>query len=291
MSSKKDLTIIIVSYNASFWLKNTLETLRDEYLKNTELDVETIVVDNNSDDDSVSLLKKSFRWVTLIESDANHGFAHANNLALKDVSSRYVMLLNSDTECTEQSKFDELVRYLDDHRKATIVTPKINLVNGSIDPASHRGEPTIWASFTYFAGLEKLFPNTRLFGQYHQGYQDLNTTHQIDACSAACMVIRTSAIKKVGLLDEAFFMYAEDLDWCRRFREAGYEIWYYPFVSVIHHKYKSGISNTSARIARKTRSYFYDTMRQYYLKYYATKHPKWLQKIVITSIKIKKELS
>lgn len=283
-----DLEIIIVSYNSEFWLKKTLSTLKEFYLKKTKLSVDVTVVDNNSEDTSVETVRKEYSWANLVELHKNMGFAAANNVAIEKSKAKYVMLLNSDVEFTSNSKLDTLVRYLDDHEDVAVITPKIEFLNGQIDPACHRGEPTPWASLTYFFGLEKLFPHSKIYSQYHQWYKLLNTVHTIDACSGAAMIVRRSAIANVGMLDEQFFMYAEDLDWCKRFKEAGHKIIYYPKVTVIHHKYKSGIKGTSKKIARNTRRHFYDTMLQYYDKHYRHKYPGVVRSIIKYFIIIKK---
>lgn len=286
--SKSDVEIIIVSYNSQFWLKKTLVSIKEHLLKRTALAIEVTVVDNNSSDDSVSMLKKEFSWVELIELSNNQGFAVANNAALKKSTARYVLLLNSDVELSKNSQLESLVAFMDENPKVGIVSPRVEFTTGALDPASHRGEPTLWASATYFAGLESLWPKSEIFGQYHQGYKDLATPHTIDACSGAAMLVRTSALKKIGLLDERFFMYAEDLDWCRRFREAGYEVFFNPNAVVTHHKYKSGIKNSSQTIARNTRRHFYDTMLQYYDKYYSKKYPKFIRQFIKYFIVLKK---
>ena len=232
--------------------------------------------------------RQQFRWVEVLPLDQNLGYAAGNNVALKKVSSPYVMLLNSDVECTPESRLDELVAFLQTHSEAGIVTPRIEFTDGRVDLACHRGEPTPWTSLTYFLGLEKAFPRVKQLAGYHQLYKDLSVIHQVDACSGAAMVVRTSALQKVGFLDDRFFMYAEDLDWCRRFREAGYQVVYYPLVKIIHHKYKSGLSSTSAQTASKTQAHFYDTMLQYYDKHYATSYPGWVRKLIQTVVTIKK---
>ena len=283
-----DLSIIVLNYNGQYWLEKLLVSLEKHYLPKTNYQVEIIVVDNASTDNSVRLIKK-FEWIRLIESGQNGGYAFGNNIALKDNQARYVMLLNSDTEFSkENSNLDQLVEYMDTHLEAGIITPKVELTDGQPDRACHRGEPTPWAALTYFTGMEKLFPKSRLFAQYHQTYKKLNNVHSIDACTGAAMIVRTSALKKVGLLDERFFMYAEDVDWCKRFREAGYQIIFNPKVRIIHHKYKSGIGNNSPQTKSRTITWFYDTMLQYYDKHYTTQYPRIfrsLLKLFITARK------
>ncbi|MGD9129053.1 MAG: glycosyltransferase family 2 protein [Candidatus Woesebacteria bacterium] len=287
MSKKKnniELTLVILNYNSQFWLKKLLSSLKEHYLDQTKREVKTIIVDNNSSDDSVAMLKKEFKWVELIELEENIGFSAGNNVALKKIKSKYLMLLNNDIEFTEKSNLDPLLEFMDNNPKAGIVTPKLLLSNGQLDQACHRGEPTPWASFTYFIKLEKLFPKKKIFGQYHQSYKDFDKPHLIDACSGAAMLVRTSAMKKVGLLDERFFMYAEDLDWCKRFREMGFSIVYLPQVQIMHHKYKSGIKSESDRTSQKVRAHFYNTMMDYYDKHHRHNYPRiyrWLLRVFL----------
>ncbi len=288
MKKNTALTIVILTYNSQFWLKKTLASLKEYYLRKTEVPVTVVVVDNHSSDGTVKMMHQQFRWAQLIEMDDNLGYAVGNNVALKQVATPYAMLLNSDVEFTENSSLDPLLEYLDQHEEVAIMTPRVEFTDGQLDLASHRGEPTLWASFTYFSGLESLMPRTKRFGSYHQLYKPMTEPHEIDACSGAAMIIRTSAMKKVGYLDEQFFMYAEDLDWCKRFRETGYKIVFHPSVQVIHHKYKSGLLSTSAQTAHKTRGYFYDTMLQYYDKHYQSRYPKWVRTLVQTLLFIKK---
>lgn len=283
-----DLTLIILSYNTQFWLKKTLETLKEFYLDQTKYQVKTIVVDNGSTDGSIEMVKKEMKWVELIETGDNLGFAGGNNVALKKATSRYAMLLNSDLEFKADSNFDVLIEYMDNHPEAGMITPRVEFVNGKIDPACHRGEPTPWAAFTYFLKLEALLPKSKLFGQYHQHYKDLNSHHLIDACSGAAMMVRTSAMDEVGYLDDRYFMYAEDLDWSRRFRDAGYQVVYHPEAKVTHHKYKSGIKSSSKKIAKTTNRYFYDTMLSYYDKHYQDKYPKFVRTLIRYYITVKK---
>jgi GT2 family glycosyltransferase len=285
---KLDLEIIIVNFNSQFWLKKTLESLKEYYLDQTRLKVLATVVDNASSDDSVSMVTTEFPWVQLIQLSENEGFAVANNAALKHSTARYCMLLNSDVEFLPASNLDLLIKYADKHPQVGVISPKLEFNSGELDPAAHRGEPTLWASIAYFSGLEELFPRSPIFGQYHQGYKDMSVTHEVDACSGAAMIVRRSVIEEVGVLDERFFMYAEDLDWCKRIREAGYKVIFFPEITLIHHKYKSGIRNTSQAIARKTHKHFYDTMLQYYDKHYAQDYPAFVRTLLKYFVVLKK---
>lgn len=283
-----DLEIIIVNYNSQFWLKKTLSSLKEFYLDKTKNKVVVTVVDNASEDDSLKMVGREFRWVNTIKLKENFGFAVANNAALRETKAKYVMLLNSDVEFTQKSNLDYLLKFLDDKPKVGVITPRVEFTNGEIDPACHRGEPNIWASFTYMTNLEKLFPTSKIFAGYHQTYKNLRTIHTIDACTGAAMITRGELLEDIGLLDERFFMYAEDLDWCKRFREAGFLVVYNPEVIVIHHKNKSGIKSSSQKIARNTRKHFFDTMLQYYDKHYLESYPKFVRNIIKYILVIKK---
>ncbi len=289
MSEKKiDLEIIVLTFNSEFWLKKTLTSIKANFIDQSKYQVVVTVVDNQSNDQTVQMLRADFKWVRLITLDENLGFAAGNNQGLKQSRGRYVMLLNSDVEFTNDSNLDLLLDFMEENPTAGAISPKVIFTDGGLDPACHRGEPTPWASFCYFTGLASLFPHSRLFASYHQTYKVIDTIHTIDACTGAAMIVRQTAIDKIGLLDERFFIYAEDLDWCRRLREAGYTIVFYPQVKVIHHKYKSGIKGSSKQIARQTERHFYDTMLQYYDKYYRDSYPELMRSIIRYFIIIKK---
>lgn len=273
-TKSNSLTIILVNYNGWQWLDLTLTTLKKYYLDSSVNQVKVVVVDNGSTDDSVVKIKKKFGWCQLITLPKNLGFAAGNNVALKQVSTDFVMLLNSDVELTAKSNLDLLIDYLKDNPQTGVITPKLILPNGQLDWASHRGEPTPWASLTYFLGLEKRFPQIGFFSKYHLTTRHLNETHMVDAVSGAAMLMPTKAVKEVGLLDERFFMYAEDLDWCRRFRDHGWQIIYYPNCEIIHHKNKSGIGSSHQNTSSTSKKYFYQTMLQYFEKHY--RHVLWM---------------
>ena len=272
-ADRSDLSLIIVNYNGNFWLKKVLETIHQVYLPQTKLKVEVLVVDNGSTDSPAAVLKE-FPRVKTFYTGQNLGFAGGNNVALRACRSRYGMLINSDIEFLpeDQSNLDKLVKYLEKNPTVGMIGPKVVLTNGQLDHACHRGEPTPWAAVTYFTGLAKLFPRSRFFAQYDQTYKNLDEIHAVDAITGAAMLFPMAVVKQVGLLDERFFLYAEDLDWCRRFRAAGYQVCYNPTVTIIHHKNKSGFENKDVQVRRKTNKFFWNTMRQYYDKYYPHSH-------------------
>lgn len=283
-----ELTVLILNYNSQFWLKQTLSSLTEYWLSETKYRIKVWVVDNHSQDDSVAMLRQDFPQVKVICSPDNVGFAAGNNLALKEITSKYVFLLNNDVELNRHSQFDQLIAYLENHSRVGMITPRIELPAGQLDQACHRGEPTPWASFCYYTGLEKIFAGQKLFGGYHLTHLNLTEVHPVEAISGAAMLIRTAALKQVGLFDERFFMYAEDLDLCHRFRAAKWQIVYYPLVKIIHHKYKSGLKTNSNLTAAKTKNYFYNTILQYYDKHYRAQYPRLIRFLIRVFIFIKK---
>lgn len=284
-----DLTLVILHYNTPFWLKKLLTSLYQFPLAETTYKISVVVVDSNSSSElRPEPVLKDFPEVTSLLLTENRGFSAGNNAALRTCNSRYCMLLNSDTECTSATNFDALITYADAHPEVGVLTPKLELPTGELDWACHRGEPTPWNSLCYFLKLEQLFPNWKLVSGYHLKWKELNTIHQIRACSGAACFVRTDAMNQVGLLDEQFFMYAEDIDWCQRFYEAGHKIIFFPDCRLIHHKYKSGLSASVSQTRQATSRHFFDTMLQYYDKHYRTAYPEWVRLGIKISIWIKK---
>jgi GT2 family glycosyltransferase len=277
-----ELSIIILSYNTKDLLKQTIDSIMLK--ENWEI----IVVDNASSDGSQAMIEHDYPHIKLIKNNRNLGFAAANNLGIKIARGQYLMLLNSDTQVMDDCLSD-LIRYLNQHKKVGIITPKVVLPDGAIDLACHRGMPTPWRSFTYFAKLERFFPNSATFGGYHLTHLDFNKPHLIEATAATAIITRRQVIKSVGLLDERFFLYAEDLDWCKRITEAGWSIIYYPQATILHHKSQSGKNNNIDREKKSAATeHFYDTMKQFYEKHYDNKYPKPLKKLIFLAIDIKK---
>ncbi len=248
-----------------------------------------VVVDNNSSDDSVAMVKKEFPECSLIELPKNIGFAAGNNAAIRVSGTDYLFLLNSDTYISENHHLDQMFEYLSAQLDCSVISPRVELSNGKLDPACHRGEPTPWAALCYFTGLEKIFPNWRVFAGYHQGYKDLAAIHEVDSVSGAAMAVKRDTMDDVGFLDEQFFMYAEDLDWCHRFRKEGYKVLFFPMATVTHTKYQSGLKHVSSdKTNQKTSQHFYDTMIQYYDKYYLLRYPQFVRDLLKFLVNIKR---
>lgn len=286
MKSQKmpDLSIVIVNYNTREFLKACLHSI-ERSGKNSDR-YEVIVVDNASQDGSMEMVTHEFPSVKSIAMGANMGFAAANNRGMKASTGRYILLLNSDTE-VGAGVLRDLARYMDEHNDAGALTCVLKFADGSMDPACHRGFPSPWASLTYFIGLEKLFPSSRIFGQYHQGYLPMGEIHDIDCISGAFFWVRREVIDQVGPLDEAFFMYGEDIDWCFRIREAGWKIQFYPQVSTLHKKYQSGLAHADSGTREQTRRHFYDAMRLFYRKHYRKRYSPLVSSLVLFGIKFR----
>jgi len=281
--AKIDVSIIILNYNTKDLVLACLSSLAKAKTPTDHWEV--IVVDNASTDGSVEVLKQK-KNIHIIQNKTNLGFAAGNNFGIKMAKGRYVLLLNSDTEVTKGA-IQLVLDFMDTHPKVGVSTCKLVLSDGTIDPACHRGFPTPWAAFTYMIGLEKFFSHSRLFAQYHQGYKDLSVAHEIDSPSGAFFLIRREVIDKVGMLDEDYFMYGEDLDWAYRIKQAGWQIWFNPEATVLHHKKQSGRANVDAQLRRQTQKYFYETMGLFYKKHYSHRYGWLVTQLILLAIKLR----
>ncbi|KKQ67173.1 MAG: WsbD [Candidatus Daviesbacteria bacterium GW2011_GWA2_38_24] len=277
------LSIVIVNYNAGDFLLDCLssiEKLSDEAI------ISTYVVDNASSDDSIARAQKKFSSVNFILSSSNLGFGKGNNLALKKIKTEYVLLLNPDTQL-KKGILSTLIKYMDENPDVGASTCEVLLPDGTVDLTAHRGFPTLRASFLYyFLGNDSL---------YHLTKYNLKTIHEVDAITGAFFLTRKSVLDKVGLFDEDYFMYAEDIDLCYRIKKAGYKVMYVPTVSVLHHKgVSSGLKKhtqtiTQATLETRKRALdaFYKTMKIFYRKHYSKEHPFFVNWLVYMAIDFK----
>lgn len=202
------------------------------------IDGKVFVVDNHSVDGSVRMVKEKFPEVVLIENSDNPGFSRANNQAIRMSNSEYVLLLNPDT-VVEEDTFHTCIRYMDEHPGCGACGVKLIDGKGNYLPESKRGLPTPAVAFYKIFGLSALFPRSKVFGRYHLGFLDREQTQRIEVLSGAFMFIRREALNKAGLLDEAFFMYGEDIDLSYRIGKAGYTVDYHPATRIIHYRGES----------------------------------------------------
>lgn len=230
-----DLSIVIVNYNVRFFLEQCLVSVHKAI---GDLAVEVFVVDNDSADGSVEMIQEKFPWVKLIANKENLGFSKANNQAIKMAQGRYVLLLNPDT-IVEEETFAKSVQFMDDHPDSGGLGVKMIDGKGDFLPESKRGLPTPKVAFYKIFGLSMLFPKSKKFAKYHLGYLSEDETHEIEVLSGACMFLRKEVLDKIGLLDETFFMYGEDIDLSYRVTQAGYKNYYFPETQIIHYKGES----------------------------------------------------
>jgi len=229
------LSIVIVNYNVKHFLEQCLHSVR-RAVKNIENEV--FVVDNNSVDGSCAMVKAKFQEVILIENKTNTGFSVANNQAIRKSQGEYVLLLNPDT-VVEETTFERIIEFMDKHPKAGGLGVKMIDGNGTFLPESKRALPTPSVSFYKIFGLSRLFPKSKIFAKYHLGYLDNNQIHKVEILSGAFMFMRKKTLDEVGLLDEQFFMYGEDIDLSYRIIKGGYENYYFPETTIIHYKGES----------------------------------------------------
>ncbi len=229
------LSVVIVNYNVRAFLEQALGSVRRAM---QGIDGEVWVVDNNSVDDSVRMVQAKFPEVRLIANPDNPGFAVANNQAIRQGDSEYVLLLNPDT-LVEEDTFRRCLAFMDAHPEAGALGVKLLDGSGKFLPESKRGFPAPWVAFCKTVGLAALFPKSRLFNGYYLGHLSENETNPVDVLAGCFMFIRRAALDKAGLLDEAFFMYGEDIDLSYRIIRAGYKNYYFPDTKIIHYKGES----------------------------------------------------
>ena len=225
------------------------------------IDTEVFVVDNHSRDGSVDYLTDRFPSVNIISSNHNLGFARANNIAIRQCSGDYVLLLNPDTIVGENA-LDEVVAFMDAHPKAGGVGVCMLKVDGTPAMESRRGFPTPLTAFYKMSGLCARFPKSRRFGHYYMGYLPWSSAEKIEVISGAFCMVRHEALDKIGLLDEDFFMYGEDIDLSYRLLKGGYENWYVP-ARILHYKGESTHKSSFAYV-----HVFYDAMFIFFRKHY-----------------------
>lgn len=229
------LSVIIVNYNVKYFLEQCLHSIQ-RAIKN--IDTEVIVVDNHSVDGSCAMVREKFPWVQLIANHENVGFSRANNQAIRIAKGEYILLLNPDTVVQEDT-FIKCIEFMDTHPDGGALGVKMIDGKGRFLPESKRALPTPWVAFYKIFGLARLFPKYKTFGRYHLTYLHPDQIHEVEILSGAFMFIRRKVLDKIGLLDETFFMYGEDIDLSYRIIQAGYKNYYFPHTSIIHYKGES----------------------------------------------------
>ncbi|HEY8477032.1 MAG TPA: glycosyltransferase family 2 protein [Chloroflexota bacterium] len=241
---------------------------------------EVYVVDNASSDGSVEMVARSYPWVHLVRNPVNVGYAKANNLALRRCRGRYVLLLNPDTVLPPNA-LREMIDLMEEHPDIGVAGPKLVRPDGSLDRACRRSFPTPAVSFYRLSGLSRLFPRSPRFGRYNLTYLDPDEPADVDSVVGAFMLIRGEALEQVGLLDETFFMYGEDLDLAYRIKARGWRVRYHPRVTVVHYKGEAsrqrGVASTLV---------FYQAMAIFHRKHFAARYPFVVNWLVLAGISL-----
>lgn len=288
-----ELSIIIVAYNTKDFLIDCIESIE----KTTKTSYEIVVVDNASSDDGIAALReKQFENLTIIENRQNFGFSKANNIGVKESSGRFVLFLNPDTVVHSRT-IDGMVEFMKTHKDAGAATCFLELPNGKLDDAAHRGFPTPWRSFAYFSNLAAQFPKSRFFSGYTMSYENIGKTHEIDALAGAFMLVRREVGEEVGWWDEDFFWYGDDLDFCYRLRERGWKIYFVPEFKTLHYKGVSGgikkiskhLTTADEQTRKKAIDARFEAMKIFYDKHYKNKYPAIVRNFVLFGIILKRE--
>jgi O-antigen biosynthesis protein len=229
------LSVVIVNYNVKYFLEQCLHSVQKAC---QGLESEIFVVDNNSVDGSVKMIREKFPDVVLIENKDNNGFSKANNQAIRQAKGTYVLLLNPDT-IVEDDTLRKSVRFMDEHPDGGGLGVKMLDGKGKYLPESKRGLPLPAVAFFKVTGLCSMFPRSRIFARYYLGHLDKDMTHEVDILAGAFILLRKSVLDKIGLLDETFFMYGEDIDLSYRITQAGFKNYYFPETRIIHYKGES----------------------------------------------------
>lgn len=225
-----DLSICIVSYNSCNFLRDCLLSLRQQP---AVPEMEIIVVDNGSRDGTVAMLHSTFPEVKVIQNEKNLGYTVPMNQALRAARGRYLVQLNPDT-LVQPGAFAAIVEYLEGHPETGVCTLKVLNRDGTLQKQCRRSEARPWDALSYFLGLSRAFPRSRVFGRYLLTYLDDDEIAEVEAVSGSCMFIRREVVEQIGYLDERFFAYQEDTDFCVRARKAGWKVKYVPLGQVVH---------------------------------------------------------
>ena len=268
-----DLSVIIVNYKTEKLTTDCINSVLASDLG--RYTAEVVVVDNASEDGSIQAIEARFPDAKIIQNSDNLGFAKANNIGINFSVGRYVLLLNSDT-VVEADTLRRSLDYIEDHPEVGALGCKVVLPDGTLDAACKRSFPTPMSSLYHMIGLDKKFPKSERFGAYNLTYLDENETAQVDCLMGAYMLVPRDVVARVGGLDEDYFMYGEDIDWCYRIHQAGFRLVYYPEVCITHYKRASGLGKRNPKVIEA----FYDAMKIFFNKHYQHQYNRFLKKII-----------
>ena len=272
-----EVSVVIVSYNVRDQLANCLRSV----LASAGVRPEIVVVDNASSDGSSEMLRAEFPQVRLVTNPENRGFATASNQGIRQTLGACVLSLNPDT-VVEPDAIVRLAVYLDSHPDVGAVGPKIMRPDGSLDLAGRRSFPSPGVAFFRLTRFSRLFPRNARLARYNLTYRSEDDEQEIDSGSGACLLLRRTALDRVGLFDEDFFMYGEDLDLCYRLKHAGWRVMYQPGAVILHHKGQSARKD-SYRMIRE----FHRSMATFFRKHYRSATPTPVAWVIFAGIWIR----
>lgn len=287
-----ELSVIVISHNTCELLDDCLQSIYAAQSPAGGLEV--IVVDNASADGSPEMVAAKYPDTRLITNATNLGFATANNQGSAVARGEYLLFLNSDT-IVRRNALAQPLAYLRANERVGALTVRLVYPNGERDPDNHRGFPTPWNAFCHFSGLSRVFPSRKSLNGYYRNYEDFDTIHPVPVIAGSYMMMPRFLDRQLGGWDETYFFYGEDIDYCYRIREAGYDITYYPLVEVVHHKgASSGLRRESAAIARPPRETrirvaheSIRAMKVFYRKFYHEKYPRAVTAAVLAGIEFR----
>lgn len=292
-----DLSIIILSYNTKEITLDAIRSIEEHYPKEVASgSYEVIVTDNASSDGSFAAFEAYKKHTKIkvfepVDNGGNIGFAAGNNKGLPYATGRYILFLNPDTIVYPKT-LTHMVEFMDSHPEAGASSCKLINKDGEMDFNSHRGFPTPWNAFAYFSGLQRVFPKSRLFAGYTQGWKDMSTTHEVDAVEGAFLLVKREIGEKIGWWDEDYFFYGEDLQFCYDIRKLGYKIYYVGEVSIMHiGGASSGIKKKSQNVTtanlegkKRVQAARFEAMRIFFKKNYSDTYPAFVQKTIYKGI-------
>ena len=265
-----DLSIVIVNWNVRDLLRRCLHSIISSFQPPTSnFQIEVIVVDNASSDGSVAMVEEEFPQVRLIANSENVGFTVGNNQGIAASRGRYIMLLNPDTEIVGDA-LATMVEYLDDHPQAGALGPQLLNPDGSIQ-SSRRRFPTLATAFLESTVLQQWFPHNRVTRHYYMADRPDDEVQEVDWVTGACLLVRRETVEQVGLLDEGFFMYSEELDWCRRMKAQEWKVVYLPTARVIHY---------GAQSSEQVKSFQHIQFQRSKVRYFRKYHGPWQAEVL-----------
>ncbi len=262
------LSVIVVAYRSRREIEECLVSIPQSLI---DYRVEVIVVDNFQEDGVEALISDKFPFVRYVNPGKNLGFGKANNLGYHQSSGKYILFLNPDTICNEEALTHCLMR-LENEPLIGLISPRLIMADGEMDLACRRSIPSLWDGFCRASGLSGKFPNVRFLAGYNLTYLSEEETYEVGAINGAFMMVRRIVLEEVGLFDEAFFMYGDDLDLCYRIGQVGHRIVYDGRFTIVHLK---GMS--VAKEYRAMSRAIFDANKAFYLKHFNPKNRRWIR--------------